>query len=365
MADQLRKARVLVVHEWLLEWAGAERQLAEIMRVVPQADLIVGAASARIRAEHELPRQLRETWLARIPFARTHHRWFIPLQYPAFRGIDTRGYDLVISSSSGFGKAVRAPEGSPHACYCYSPPRYLWDLASAYDRHESTLQAMALRIGRRPLQALDRHCAAGVTTFSAISRVVAGRVERAYGKTARVIYPAVESKPAGPRTRGKFLLTLGRLVAYKRVDVIIQAARQVGLSLVVAGDGPERARLERLAQGSAVTFTGRVDEAEGGRLMEECAAFVFCAEEDFGIAPLEANAHGAPVVGLARGALTETMTTETAEFFDTPEPDEVAAAIARASSRKWNDQTLRANPVRFAPEIFRAQFTEFLNAALP
>ena len=358
-------ARVLVVHEWLLNWAGAERQLNEIMNVVPHADLIVGVASAEVRQERQAVRKARETWLARIPGVRSHHRLFIPLQFAAFRWIDTQAYDLVISSSAGFAKAVRAAPGRPHVCYCYSPPRYLWDMADTYETHEGRWMSAALRLGRSPLRALDRLSASGITHFAGISEFVARRVRRAYGRDASVIYPAVEAKPADPRSREGFLLTLGRLVAYKRVDVAIDAAQRLEIPLVIAGDGPERERLERRAERrGGVTFLGNVSEVEAGNLMERCRAFVFCAEEDFGIAPIEANAHGAPVVGLARGALTETMTGDTAEFFESADAPLVSAAIERAFSRRWDNALLRSNAERFAPSRFRREFGDLLSAAL-
>jgi len=355
---------VLVVHEWLLEWAGAERQLDEILRVVPHADLVVGVATEAMRGRNPAFARARETWLAKLPGAHRNHRRLIPLQYPAFRGIDTRPYDLVISSSATFAKAVRPGPGVPHVCYCYSPPRYLWDMAAAYRRQEGALTSLALRLGTGALRALDRRSAAGVTHFAGISRYVAQRIRLAYGREAEVIYPAVTAKPAPPATRENFLLTLGRLVAYKRVDLAIDAAERMGIPLVVAGDGPELGRLRRRA-GRHTTIVGAVDESEAGDLMERCRAFVFCAEEDFGIAPIEANGHGAPVIGLARGALTETMTAATAEFFDAPDVDAVEGAIRRALDRDWDDRALRANAARFTPDRFRREFAALLSAVLP
>lgn len=357
--------RVLVVHEWLINWAGAERALADIMSVVPHADLVVGAVSPARRDFNALTRKARETWLGRIPGGHTRHRWLTPLQYPAFAGIDTRGYDLVISSSSGFGKAVRSSDGRPHVCYCYSPPRYLWDMEGVYRQHEGGIMSAALRLGAPLLRRLDRRSAAGVTQFVGISRFVAGRIARAYGRDALVVYPAVAVKPAA-RIHGQredFLLSLGRLVSYKRADLAIAAAERLGVRLVIAGDGPERPRLERMA-GQWTTFLGEVDESTAGDLMERCRAFVFCAEEDFGMAPIEANGHGAPVVGLARGALIETMTAQTAELFDSPTVDSLADAIQRCASRSWPDSELRENAQRFTPGRFRAEFAAVISAAV-
>jgi glycosyltransferase involved in cell wall biosynthesis len=154
-------------------------------------------------------------------------------------------------------------------------------------------------------------------------------------------------------TRGDFLLSLGRLVPYKRIDLAIQAAEHLGLRLIVAGDGPDRRRLERIA-GGHTEFVGAVPEQEAGRLLETCAMLVFCAEEDFGIAPVEANAHGAPVVGYRAGGLRESMVEgETAEFFDHQRVGDLAAAIQRALSHGWDRSALQRNAARFSPQAFR------------
>jgi glycosyltransferase involved in cell wall biosynthesis len=150
----------------------------------------------------------------------------------------------------------------------------------------------------------------------------------------------------------------------KRIDLAIQAAERLGIPLVVAGTGPERARLERLA-GKGTTFVGEVDERTAGDLLERCRAFVFCAKEDFGIAPIEANAHGAPVVGFAEGALAETMIDgATATLFQHQDVGSVTSAIQSTVSRSWDDGVLRANATRFSPDTFRASFAALLGDAL-
>ena len=181
-----------------------------------------------------------------------------------------------------------------------------------------------------------------------------------------MVYPPVAPKPiaASPARRSDFLLHLGRLVPYKRVELAIAAAERLGLRLVVAGDGPERARLERLA-GSRTEFVGHVQEAHAAELLSTRAEFVFCAEEAFGIAPVEANAHGAPVVGLARGGLLETMVPGvTAELFEQQTVDAVTAAIRRALDREWDDRAMRQNAARFAPSRFRQEFASTVAVAV-
>lgn len=346
--------RVLVVHEWLYTWAGSERCLEEVLGIVPHADLIVGVITDEMRMRHPAVRRAVETWLGRLPGARKHHRWFLPLHPLAFASIDTSKYDLVLSLSHSFGKSVRRKRGAAHLCYCFSPPRYLWDLRRTYTDHGPLSQRLALRAAAAPLRAIDRRAASGVDRFVSISSAVADRVRRAYGRESEVVFPPVTTKaPQVEQTRKPFLLSLGRLVSYKRVDLAIRAAEMLRMKLVVAGEGPERSRLEKLA-GAYTEFVGEVSEAQAGSLLSSCSAFVFCAEDDFGIAPVEANAHGAPVVAYARGGALETMRDGlTGVFFQEQVVDSVTTAIQRCLRQSWEERELRANAARFAPARFR------------
>jgi glycosyltransferase involved in cell wall biosynthesis len=185
------------------------------------------------------------------------------------------------------------------------------------------------------------------------------------------VYPPVSPKPVPRRVgpRENFVLVLGRLVSYKRVDLAIQAGKRLGLKVVVAGTGPDRDRLERVAIESpgagSVDFLGEIDEQRAGDLLERCRAFVFCAEEDFGIAPVEANAHGTPVVGYGRGGLCETMLDgSTAVLFAEQSLDALTTAIESAVSREWDEEALRRNAERFSPETFRGAFASAVRAAM-
>ena len=344
---------MLLVHEWLYTWAGAERCLEELLAVVPQADLLVGMVTPEMRAQHPIARRAIESWVGSLPGARTHHRWFLPLHAMAFRAFDTSSYDVVISLSHAFEKTIRARRGR-HLCYCFSPPRYLWDLYDTYARHASWPQRIALRAATFPLRAIDKAGAAGVDRFVSISQSVADRVRRRYGRDSDVVYPPVAAKTVvrtGPREH--FLLSLGRLVPYKRVDLAIAAAERLRMRLVVAGDGPDRARLERLA-GHYTEFVGHVSDDEAGRLLSTCAAFIFCGEEDFGIAPLEAHAQGTPVIAYARGGVTETMAHGTnAILFERQSTDAVVHAIEQSVQRSWDPAVLERNAARFSPASFR------------
>ena len=344
-----------------MSWAGSERCLSLILDLFPNADLIVGLLTPRLRDLNAVTRRARESWLARIPTARANYQWLLPLEAIAFGSIDTRPYDLVISSSHALAKAVRPGARGIHFSYCYSPPRYIWDQHDVYMARTDWKRRAAMGLGRRLLQVLDRTCARRVTHFTGISHYVAQRIHRAYGRGARVIYPPVEHKGtnAVPENthREDFLLSLGRLVPYKRIDVIVRAAEKHGVRTLIAGDGPDRERLKKIA-GKNVEFLGPVSESEAGYLMDRCRAFVFCAEEDFGIAPLEANAHGAPVVALGAGAILETMQDgETAVLFAEVSEDALSAAVGRALMHEWDEALLRSNAARFSPARFRAEFT--------
>ena len=357
---------MLVVHDWIAAWGGAERCLAEILQVFPEADLVVGLLGPGMRNFNVVTRRAAETWLARIPFARGHYRWFLPLEGLAFGTLRTTQYDLVVSSSAAFANMVAFTAPALLVSYCYSPPRYLWDLADVYRAHSSPVQRVTMALGTRPLRALDARAGARVDHFMAISQHVAKRIENAYGKGADVVYPPVSARRVQGRRarRGPFLLSLGRLVPYKRVDLAARAATLLGLDLVVAGDGPSRRAIERLA-GPTVRFLGEVDEARAAELLSTCAAFVFCGEEDFGIAPLEANAHGAAVVYYNRGGLTETMVPGvTGVPFEEPTEEAVAAAINQCLRTRWSPEDLHANAERFSPARFRGEFLAIVNRLL-
>ncbi len=367
-APELAGLRVLLVHEWIYTWAGGERCLEQLVALMPHADVLVGIVTPGMRGRNEIARRATESWVGAIPGARTRHRWYLPLHALAFSQFDTSAYDLVVSVSHAFEKAIRARKpGAVHVSYCLTPPRYLWDLDEAHGRMATPLQRIALNLARSPLRAMDRRLADGVDRFVTLSHFVADRVRRSYGRESAVVYPPVSLKPsngAGDAKREKFLLTLGRLVPYKRVDLAIGAARQLGLRLVVVGDGPERRRLERIGDAN-VEFLGEVGEEEAGDLLSRCAAFVFCAEEDFGIAPVEANAHGAPVVAFGKGGATETIRDGvTGVFFHEQAAPALADAIERCLERSWDADALRGNARRFLPETFRAGMRAELGKAL-
>jgi glycosyltransferase involved in cell wall biosynthesis len=366
--DAFRNLKVLVAHEWILSWAGSEQVVREILGVLPHADLVAAFVDREIAAA-ELPRVgVRELWTGRLPGAHRHYQWLLPLEAAAFAAFPTSEYDLVISSSHAFSKAIRPGKKGIHVCYCHTPPRYVWDEYDTYYRGATPLRQVVLRAGRSALKAIDRFTARRVSHFLTNSDFVARRISRYYGRTARVVYPPVAPKlaaqPPGSRARSNFLLYFGRLVPYKRVHLVVAAANRLHIPTVIAGDGPELPRLKAMA-GPTVEIVGRVTDAEAAELLNTCAALVFCATEDFGIVPLEANAHGAPVIALRAGGVVDTLCDgQTATFFDEPTVESLCVAIQRTLARSWDDRVLRDNAQRFNAARFREGFAAALLDAL-
>jgi glycosyltransferase involved in cell wall biosynthesis len=365
-SQEFSKLRVLIVHDWLVTWAGAERCLEQLVAIFPQADVVVGILSDEMRSYNDVTQRARQTWVGSLPGSRSHHRWFVPLEALAFQTLSTRDYDLVISSCHSFAKAVRPTGGAVHLSYCYSPPRYLWDMYGEYRAAASPIQRCALSISQSLMRSWDKATASCVTEFIAISACVAERIGRIYSRSAHVVYPPVQARSITSTDPGlgQYLLYLGRLVPYKRIDLAIAAAERLGIKLVIAGEGPELHRLQRQA-GPRTKFLGRVSEPEAAGLLDHCVGFVFCAEEDFGIAPLEANAHGKPVVAYGKGASQETMVDGvTATLFHEQSVDSLAGGMDRLLRQQWDPVELRKNAKRFSPAVFRDRFRSVVNAAL-
>lgn len=299
-------------------------------------------------------RDIRTTPLQRVPGAGRHYRKLLPFMPGAFERLDLSGFDLVISSSHAFSKMVRPGLGSTHVCYCHSPPRYLWDLYGTYSPGWRGIVGAPLA---RVLRRRDLRGAARVDRFVANSWTVAERIRRHYGREADVIHPPVELERFTAAAEGvkseEWFLAGGRMVRYKRMHVLVEAASLGGFPLKVFGDGPERPALEATA-GPGVEFLGPVSDQDLARLMARCRAFLFAAEEDFGILPVEAQAAGRPVVAWGKGGATETVVHgETGLLLSEGTPEEFATAALEAATLKWDPDGIQANARRFGTERFR------------
>jgi glycosyltransferase involved in cell wall biosynthesis len=365
--------RVALVHDWLNGMRGGEKVLEALCDRYPDADIftlfyVPGSVSEQI-GRH----RITTSGLQKLPFARTHYRRYLPLYPTAIEQFDLDGYDLVISSSHCAAKAIVAPGHARHLCYCHSPMRYAWDQFDAYFGPERVGTVASRWLYRPMLKRLarwDAATASRVGRFVTNSQHVAGRIRRYYNREATIVYPPVDTIFYHPDSTpsGQHFLVVSALVPYKRIDVAIEACRRVGARLRIVGDGPDRARLEKLADGR-VEFVGRVSDEQIRDEYRRAVAVLLPGEEDFGIVPVEAQACGRPVVALARGGALESVTAgETGILFDDLTPASMATALEQVAVARFNPETLRANAQRFARdrhvERMHAVIDETLDAPL-
>ena len=345
--------KLALTQDWLNSFGGAERVLTELQRVFPGAPIFT-----TVHEPERLPPALRAwdvrpSFLQRVPLARRHYRAFLPLMPLAWESFDFTGYDVVLATASAFAKGVLVPPDTRTICYCYTPPRYLWDQYHEQTRHVRGKPLVAA--AAHWLRMWDRAAADRVDHFVAISETVAARIRRYYRRESEIVYPPVDTSLFVPNGRPPedFLLLVARLVPYKRVDLAIQAAARLNRALWVVGEGPERRRLEAMA-GPTVRFLGQLPDAEVAGLYARARAFIFPGMDDFGIAPVEAQAAGRPVVAYGRGGALETIVDGvTGVFFDEPTVDALAEAIERAWSTPFDPAACRANAERFDAAVFR------------
>ena len=366
--------RIAIVHDWLDTWGGAELALVELLALYPDADVftLVDFMSPADRARLG-SRTIRTSFIQRLPFASKRFRRYLPLFPRAVERFDVSGYDLVISSSHAVAKGVPTSAAQLHLCYCYTPMRYAWDLQEDYLHQvglDRGLKGLAVRRMLARLREWDRTTAARVDHFVAISHTIADRIRRCYERESTVIFPPVAAN-AHPvaHPRGSAYVTVSRLVPYKRVDLIVSAFRLLpDRELIVIGDGPEKARV-MAAAGPNVRLLGRTADAERDRWLATARAFVFAADEDFGIAPLEAQACGTPVIAFGRGGAAETIcgldtTQPTGVLFHEQTPESIAAAVRtfEANVHRISAVACRANAARFSAQRFRDEFAAFVAA---
>lgn len=392
--DPLNGARVAIVHDWLVTPGGAELVLAEMLSIFPRADLFTliderreayGVSFGGARQAGGVTRGGRRATtsiLQHVPGIFRHYRSFLPLMPLAVRGLDVSAYDVVISNSHAIAKGVPTHDRQLHLCYCLSPMRYAWDLREQYLREAGLDRGVRGVLARAMLERMRRWDLAntsGVDAFATLSRYIAERIQRAYGRAAEVIYPPVDTEfftplvsrratrgaGGGPQAPAGFYVTASRFVPYKRLDLIARAfARLPDRHLVIIGDGPDAAKV-RGAAGPNVTLLGRLSRASVRDHLRQARAFVFAAEEDFGIAPVEAQACGTPVIAYGKGGVAETVTWGpggTGVVFEEQTEEAIADAVRRfeALGAPIPAERCRERSLRFSADRFRRAFHEFV-----
>lgn len=346
-----------LAHEYFSAHGGAERVVEVFHRMYPEAPLYTFFHDRKTYGPLEGYR-LRTSFLQSVPLGGGAHRALLPLYPRAAASLQVRpGTEVLLSSTSAFIKCLALPEETVHVAYCHSPTRYLWDWSDQYIAEEvpGPLQGM-VRALLPALREADLRGAHRVDHWIANSEVVRARIQRYYDRDSEVIHPPVDVDAfRSAAVRGDFWVIVSRLSAYKRVDVAVRAFNEVGMRLIVVGEGRERTALEQLARDN-VTFTGRVDDATVKQLLGAARGFIFPAEDDFGIVCVEALASGAPVVALGRGGATEIIREDIdGMLVAEPEPELFAAAVRQVEQRGADPDLLRRSARRFDVSRFESR----------
>jgi glycosyltransferase involved in cell wall biosynthesis len=355
--------KIAVVHDFLYCYAGAEKVLEQILYLYPGADLFsLFDFLPESQRAFLSGRKVHCSFLQHLPGVRRHHRAYLPLMPLAVEQINVDSYDLVISSSYVAAKGVLTRPDQLHISYCHSPPRFAWDLQHQY-LHETGLdrgiKSALARLLLHYIRGWDFRSANNVDVFVTNSEMVAQRVRKFYRRDSVRVFPPVDLAAFTVQpNKEDFYVTASRLVPYKRVNLIVEAfSRSPRRKLVVIGDGPEFKRLSALA-GPNVRLLGYQPFEALRDHLQRARAFVFAAEEDFGIAPLEAQACGTPVIALRRGGLLETLIPgQTGVFFDEQTPQSLLAALDQFEARTdWDAGLIRQGAERFSVNRFRQEF---------
>jgi glycosyltransferase involved in cell wall biosynthesis len=364
--------RIALVHDWLTAYVGGERVLEQMISLLPQAEIFttidVLDSQERTFLQGKTP---HTTFVQHWPALRRHYRKLLPVMMFAIEQLDVSDHELVLSSSASVGKGILTGPDQLHIAYVHSPMRYAWDMQHQYLRDANLVHGLKSLVARWLLHRArmwDLRTANGVDHFVANSRFIARRIWKVYRRRATVIYPPVDVDGLELCERKEdFYLTVSRMVPYKKIPVIVEAFQHLPhRRLVVIGDGTEMPRVRRVA-GPNVELLGYQPSATVRDFMQRARAFLFAAEEDFGIAPVEAQACGTPVIAFGRGGALESVRglnhpRPTGLFFSEQSAAGIAAAVLEfeRNESKLNPRACRENAERFSAEVFREKYSQYV-----
>jgi len=364
--------RVAIIHDWLTVNAGAEKVLKQMLLLYPQAEIFtlvdfLPEEDRSFLGSHKV----HTSFIQKLPRARKSYRSYLPLMPLAIEQFDLSGFDLVLSSSYAVAKGVLTGPDQVHVCYCHSPIRYAWDLQPQYLRESGLdrgLKSVIARIILSYIRMWDVRTANGVDHFIANSTFIARRIRKVYGRESVVIPPPVDIPDTLPNSiREDYYITASRLVPYKRIDLIIEAFnRMPDRKLVVIGSGPMLDQMKRLAKHN-VSVLGYQPQEVLEKHLADARAFVFAAEEDFGIAPVEAQAFGTPVIAFGKGGILDSVIEgETGTFFAEQTAESIRAAVVEfeQTSMEWDHEKISRHALEFHPKTFRRKLAEKIKSAL-
>lgn len=364
---RVSRARIALVHDYLFEQGGAENVFLTFASLFPQAPIYTSVYNGSSVSADFAAYDVRPSFLQRLAREKRRAKALLPLYPLAFQTVDLTGYDLVLSSSSGFAKGVCAPVGARHVCYCHTPAHFIWDLPGYARSHDGgRFPAALLAAPLIPaLKLWDCHTAQRVDTFIANSAHTAKRIACFYHREAEVLHPPVNLAAwKVSSAEGDYYLVVSRLVPYKRIDLAVRAFSRLGLPLRVIGDGPDRSRLQQLA-GPCVRFEGRVTADVLAERYARCRALILPGVEDLGLTALEAQASGRPVIAYrAAGALETVVEGVTGAFFDEQTADALADIVRQVDVERFDSALIRGHAAEFDMPRFLARLLSLLEREL-
>jgi glycosyltransferase involved in cell wall biosynthesis len=369
MKTKFEGVRVAIAHDQLSLMggiAGSEKVLLVLKKIFSDAPVYTTLYNSEKIPGFFERWDIRSSFIQKLPGAKTHYQMYLPLMPTAVEQLNFDGYDLVISSHHSVIKGIITPPETLHICYCHSPMRYAWDLYHLYLKNDvKQWQKPLVPWLMNYLRTWDRVSADRVDEFIANSYHVARRIKKYYRREAKVIYPPVEIERFTPTNDSEdFYLMVGRIVAYKRHDLAIEAFNKSGRNLVIIGDGPERLRLELKAKPN-IKFLGRQPDSVVVDYLQRCKGFIFPGEEDFGIAPVEAMACGKPVIAYAKGGALETIIERvTGIFFTDATADALNYAVLLSEKAAWSNEKIALHASLFSSERFNKEIMNFLESQI-
>ena len=361
------KLKVAIVHFWLVQMCGAENVLEALCELYPQAEIFTHVYVPEAVSQTIRNHKVHTTFIQNLPKADKLYQSYLPLMPLALQQLDLRAFDLVISSESGPAKGVMVAPEARHICYCHSPMRYVWDMYPDYLASAGRFKRWLMPPLIHYLRMWDYCTAGGVDQFVANSHFVSSRIQRYYRRDAIVIAPPVNTHEFKPvQEIGDFYLLFGRLVPYKRPDLVVQAFKETGRKLVVIGEGEMSAALKK--QGADhIIFMGRQPFAVVQEYLAKCKALIFPGLEDFGIVPIEAMASGRPVIAYGRGGVLDSVIDgQTGLFFHEQSVEALNAAldVFEQSFENFDPVKIAHHAEQFSKERFKNEFMALVDGIL-
>ncbi|CAM4135316.1 glycosyltransferase [Treponema peruense] len=360
--------KTAIVHDWLVNYGGAERVVEQMLLLYPDADIYTLVYDEKKMGKIFPKEKVHTSSLQKIPMAEKLYTKFLSLMPKAFEEFDLTGYDLVIASSSCCAKGVITSPTTPFIAYIHSPMRYAWDLYYDYLKNSGRLTKFFMKRWMPDIRKWDYISSQRIDTLVANSSYIARRIKKFWNRDAAVVYPPVDTDrlSVSDEAAGDYFVVFSRFVPYKRIDLAISACARLNKKLIVIGSGSQEKELKLLAascKNADIKFTGRISDSEVKAYLQKCRALIFCAEEDFGIIPVEAQACGRPIIAFGKGGALETVVNEkTGVFFEEQSVESLVKAIEEFEKldkeNTFNPKKIREHAEKFSAENFRKNLSE-------